>query len=192
LRLNVKIFPSEFCGRCLWLAVVFGFTADLPMGAKASAVQPVTPATVLAVMERAADWQLAHPSTHRATDWTQGAGGAGLVALAGISGNPKYSEAMRVTGQTNGWKFGPNFYDADDYRIGQTYAELFLPYRDNEMIAPLRRRFDAILAQPSGATNLDFQGQEGRARENWSWCDALFMGPPACRRGWGQELFITS
>jgi len=73
-----------------------------------------TPANVLAVMERAADWQLAHPSTHRATDWTQGAGDAGMMALAGISGQPKYREAMRAMGQTNGWKPGPNFYSADE------------------------------------------------------------------------------
>ena len=99
---------------------------------------------------------------------------------------------MRALDQTNGWKLGPSFYDADDYCIGQTYAELFLLYRDNEMIAPLRQRFDAILAKPSGVTSLEFAEHESRARENWSWCDALFMGPPACHRGWGQRLFITS
>jgi len=27
---------------------------------------------VLAAMKKVADWQLAHPSKHRPTDWTQG------------------------------------------------------------------------------------------------------------------------
>jgi unsaturated rhamnogalacturonyl hydrolase len=168
----------------LVLLCLFALTAtaqtDLPAMKRITSAN--TPANVLAVMERAADWQLAHPSTHRATDWTQGAGDAGMMALAGISGQPKYREAMRAMGQTNGWKPGPNFYSADDHCIGQTYAELFLLYRDNEMLSPLRERFDAILARPPAESNLDFAGREGRARENWAWCDALFMGPPAWLR----------
>jgi hypothetical protein len=58
-------------------------------------------------MERAADWQLAHPSAHPSTDWTQGAGDAGMMALAGISGQAKYREAMLAMGRSNGWKPGP-------------------------------------------------------------------------------------
>jgi unsaturated rhamnogalacturonyl hydrolase len=164
------------------LVVVLGFTFPVPMGGKASAIQSFTPAEILAVMERAADWQLAHPSVHPATDWTQGAGGAGMMALAGISGSPTYRDAMWTRGRTNGWKLGPTFYDADGYCIGQTYAELFLLYRDNKMIAPLRQRFDAILAQPSPVTSLEFAEHENRPRQNWSWCDALFMGPPTWLR----------
>ncbi|MGH8023906.1 MAG: hypothetical protein ACRED1_10015, partial [Limisphaerales bacterium] len=57
--------------------------------AAASALNP-TPQAVLAVMQRVADWQLAHPSAHRPTDWTCAAGDAGFMALAGISGDPKY------------------------------------------------------------------------------------------------------
>ena len=45
---------------------------------------------VLSAMQRVADWQLANPSAHKVTDWTQGAGFAGMMALAGISGDVKY------------------------------------------------------------------------------------------------------
>ena len=41
-----------------------------------------------------ADWQLANPSRHKPTDWTQGAGDTGIMALAGISADPKYRDAM--------------------------------------------------------------------------------------------------
>ena len=58
-------------------------------------------------MERAADWQLANPSPHRRTEWTSAAGDAGFMALAGISGNPKYREAMLAAGETNQWQPGP-------------------------------------------------------------------------------------
>ncbi|HXN35739.1 MAG TPA: glycoside hydrolase family 88 protein, partial [Opitutaceae bacterium] len=100
-------------------------------------------------MERAADWQLANPSKQPATGWIQGAGDTGMMALAGVSRNPKYRDAMRAMGEAAHWEPGPKFYDADDYCIGQTYAELCLLSHDEAMIAPLRERFDAILAKPS-------------------------------------------
>ena len=57
------------------------------------------------------------------------------MALAGISGNPKYRDAMLAMAETNQWQLGPRVYDADDHCIGQTYAELYLLYRDPGMIA---------------------------------------------------------
>jgi hypothetical protein len=62
------------------------------------------PQAVLDVMQRVADWQLAHPSPHKLTDWTQGTGDAGFMALAGISGDPKYRDAMLAMVKTNGWQ----------------------------------------------------------------------------------------
>ena len=154
------------------------------------------PQPVLAAMERVADWQLAHPSLHRPTDWTQGAGDAGFMALAGISGNVKYRDAMRAMGETNGWQPGTvlKLYDADDHCVGQAYAELYFLYRAPKMIAPLRERFDAILAHPSTVTSLDFAQPGKKARENWSWCDSLFMGPPAWVRLYaatGDEKYLN-
>ena len=138
-----------------------------------------SPASVLAVMQRVADWQLANPSKHKPTDWTQGAGDAGMMALAGISGDAKYREAMLAMGATNEWRLGSRKFHADDHAVGQTYAELYFLYRDPKMIAPLRERFDAILAEPSKVESLDFTQSNHIAGENWAWCDSLFMAPPA-------------
>ena len=142
----------------------------------------IKPLPVLTAMQRVADWQLAHPATNPPTSWLLGAENAGLMALAGISGDAKYREAMRAAGETNGWRPGPLFYDADDYCVGQAYTELYFLYRDNRMIAPLRERFDAILAKPSDVPGLEFTKAESRDRKNWSWCDSLFMGPPTWLR----------
>jgi hypothetical protein len=60
-----------------------GFAIALPMAAAASPNRRLTPADVLSVMQRVADWQLAHPSVHPTTDWTQAAGDAGMMAMAG-------------------------------------------------------------------------------------------------------------
>ena len=141
----------------------------------------IKPAPILDAMQRVADWQLANPSAHKPTDWTQGAGYAGMMALAGISGDAKYRDAMYAMGETNQWKPGARKYHADDQCVGQTYAELYLLYRQSKMIAPLRERFDDILANPPTNHSLSFS-QPGHGQQNWSWCDSLFMGPPAWLR----------
>ena len=139
----------------------------------------IMPHAVLKAMQRVADWQLAYPATNPPTSWLLGAENAGMMALAGISGDAKYREAMQAAGEANGWRPGPLFYDADDHCVGQAYTELYFLYRENRMIAPLRERFDAILAKPPDVPGLEFTKVESRDRKNWSWCDSLFMGPPA-------------
>ena len=142
----------------------------------------ITPHAVLKTMQRVADWQLAHPAKERPDGWVQGAGYAGMMALAGISGDTKYRDAMLAMGEGNGWQLGARMYHADDQCIGQTYAELYFLYRNPKMIAPMRERFDAILAKPSSAPSLDFALPDKKALEQWSWCDSLFMAPPAWLR----------
>jgi rhamnogalacturonyl hydrolase YesR len=150
--------------------------ADAPLTAQST---ELTPTAVVSIMERVADWQLANPSTHSPTDWTQGAGDAGMMALANISGSHRFLEAMLKTARANEWKLGPRPYHADDHCVGQTYAELCLRSKDPAMLAPMRERFDWILAHPSG-DNLDFDATRNPDRlDRWSWCDSLFMGPPA-------------
>jgi len=150
----------------------------------AQAVAPsaaINPQAVLSTMERVADWQLANPSQHRPDDWTQAVGYNGIMALANISGSSKYRDAMIAMGEKNSWKLGPNHYHADDHIVGQTYAELYLQLRDPKMIAPLRASFDDILNNRRTGT-LDFTVKGNQDR--WSWCDALYMAPPAWLRLW--------
>jgi rhamnogalacturonyl hydrolase YesR len=154
-------------------------TAALPWSAQAE--ETITPQAVLASMERVADWQLAHPSRHATTDWTQAVGDTGFMALAGISANQKYRDAMLQMGEMNGWKLGPSRYHADDHIVGQTYAELYLQLREPKMIGSMRAHFDDLLANPrEGTLQFTVPGNQDR----WSWCDALFMAPPAWMRLW--------
>src|ERR1035437_2643159 len=139
----------------------------------------IKPLPVLTAMQRVADWQLANPETNATAGWIQAAGEAGMMALAGIPGDAKSRDAMRAMGETNNWKLGPRLYDADDHCVGQTYAELYLLYREPKMIAPMREKFDAILAKPTAVQSLEYTRPQSKARENWSWCDSLFMTPPA-------------
>ena len=154
----------------------------------------IKPMPVLAAMQRVADWQLAHPSRHAPTDWTRGAEYAGLMALAGIAGDASYREAMLHLGEANAWQPGPRQYHADDQCVGQAYAELYLRYREPRMIAPLRERFDEVLKHPAAVASLDFSQPGERAQAGWSWCDALFMAPPAWVRLYaatGDERYLN-
>jgi len=162
------------------MGLAFIAAMSQPSAAETPGDRPA-PSAVLAAMEKAADWQLAHPSKHPATDWIVGAGDTGIMALSLVSADPKYLDAMRAMGEATRWQLGPRLYHADDCCVGQAYAELYLHFRDPAMIAPLRARFDAILAKPPQSSSLDF-ATKSAALENWSWCDSLFMGPPTWMR----------
>jgi rhamnogalacturonyl hydrolase YesR len=138
-----------------------------------------TPAQIVAIMEKVGAWQVAQPPMRQPTnDWTYGAFYAGLMALTQVSTNPAFHDAILTMGKQQGWKLARRIYDADDYCIGQTYLEMYLRDRDQEMLTPTKERMDLILANP--ATNsLDFSKE---ARSRWVWCDALFMGPPVWAR----------
>ncbi|MBY0240820.1 MAG: glycoside hydrolase family 88 protein [Burkholderiaceae bacterium] len=153
--------------------------AQSAQAAEPAGAAVLAPRAVLAAMEHVADWQLAHPTGYPRDDWTEGVGDAGFMALAGVSGQQKYRDAMRAVGEHNRWKAGPSMFHADDYVVGQMYAELYLHTREPQMIAPLRAQFDQMLAHPRpGSLNWKTPGVQQR----WAWCDALFMGPPAWAR----------
>jgi len=138
---------------------------------------------VLGVMERVADWQLANPNMKwEPTLWTQATFYAGALALADLSASPRFHDAMMKMGETSGWKlcdYHKSPYNADDHCIGQTYAELYLRHHDPRMLAAMIERFNFVLAHPI-ADNLVFDRTLNPDwRNTWSWCDALFMGPPA-------------
>lgn len=134
---------------------------------------------IVAAMQQVADWQIDHPGSHPPLDWTQAALYAGMTAWGELSTNPKYLKAMRDTGAAAQWALGRRIYHADDHCVGQMYLALYDRFKDPGMIAPLRERFDAILAHPSPAT-LKTGAQKNMDR--WWWCDALFMAPPVWTR----------
>ena len=160
--------------------LALGFT---PIGRGADTPAAPMRAEILATMERAADWQLAHPFTKNPpTDWINAAFDTGLMTLAGISPSPRFHDAMVKIGEGNAWQLGPLPFHADDHCIGQSYAELFLRDQQPRMIAEMRRSFDFVIAHPRD-DNFNFDKEKNPTRlERWSWCDALFMAPPAYLR----------
>jgi len=147
--------------------------------------------SVIGVMRKVCDWQLANlPDTAlivgriepiRNTDWIRAAFFTGVMATYETTGERKYLDAALEWAQGNQWKPGPRPRSADDQCVGQTYAELFFIKKDPEMIAPIRASFDAMMADPKPG------------REDWWWCDSLFMAPPALARlsvATGEEKYL--
>ena len=134
---------------------------------RASAPQAADGVTALII--KVADRQLAHP-VHDDTDWKNGVMYAGVMAAYEATGERRYLDALRAMGDRNSWQLGPELRLADDHCIGQTYAGVYFATRDPKTIAPMRRTFDALAADP----------RPGRV--DWSWCDSLFMAPAAWAR----------
>ena len=167
--------------RALFLLSVAGLLALPRLVAADQGTDPV-----LTLMERAADWQLAHPDSDRKEGqpdgWVNAAFYAGVMALSHESASPRFHDAMVRMGEANHWQPAARTYHADDLAVTQTYLELYLQDRDPRMLAPTQARFDFILAHPkTGGLEMD-KVKNPHGQDRWSWCDALFMAPPAFAR----------
>jgi unsaturated rhamnogalacturonyl hydrolase len=136
----------------------------------------LTRAAVRGVMTAAADWQLAHPSTHEPYDWTVAAFYTGVMAFSGLSDSPKYYDAMKAMGEGNQWRPGLRPGDGDDYAVIATYAKIYQREKDKRMLAPGLALFDFLVTRPF---NEPLTFRNGIETRELAWCDALFMAPPA-------------
>jgi unsaturated rhamnogalacturonyl hydrolase len=163
------------------LAIAYAAQVWVCAAAPDSSAKPsaaLSSSAILTTLKKVADWQLAQPPKPRADDWTYGALYTGMMALSRISDVPQYHDAMMAMGKAHDWKPARRIYDADDHCVCQTYLELYLQHHDPAMLGPTKERFDFILANPR-TNDLTFNQKD---RPRWSWCDALFMGPPTWMR----------
>jgi rhamnogalacturonyl hydrolase YesR len=149
-----------------------------------------SPKEILGLMERVADWELAHPDSasqprnspqaSAPLGWIVGAFYTGLTSLA--DRDPKYADAIYSLGEQQGWKLGPRPFHADDYEVAQHWIWAYGKKHDPRMIADVRQRFDAVIAAHPADSLLmvPVSNSLGGCFRRWCWCDALFMGPP----GW--------
>lgn len=174
-----RLIPISFAfGAFILTACAEDTAATAAAPATAVAAPAITKAAVVADMRRIADWQLEHPSKHSEGDWTQAPFWSGLLALSRTSGDAKYFDAVYAMGERNKWKFNKRLYHADDHAVGKAYAEIYAVKKDPKIIADMIRVFDTIIAKPAADPDvLDFTTK--RVLDKWSWCDALYMAPPA-------------
>lgn len=180
----MKTKPNLSCLLALAPALAFGLMSAPTWGQTPQNTpivsQTLSPNQVLGVMKRVADWQLAHPNEQQyKTGWHMGVCYTGMMALYDVSKEQKYLDAMLEMGRGNEWKPGTRPYHADDHAVVQTYVDLYRIEKNAAMIAPSRERFDFILNNPK---ERPFTRTANNPQDRWSWCDALFMAPPAWAR----------
>ncbi|WP_411831064.1 glycoside hydrolase family 105 protein [Mariniflexile sp. AS56] len=160
--------------------------------ASSSQAQEIKPLEVKKVMEKVADWQMAHfndsysgnKEPHHQLDWTNGALYVGMVKWAEMTGDEKYYNWLKEIGENNEWKLYFRKYHADDHTVGQLYIELYRKFKDDKMIKPTKDQFNFIMLHPA-QTLMNWKTPYHQDR--WNWCDALFMSPPV----WAKLYNIT-
>lgn len=175
MRRHVVVWMS-FAAVAVTLFAAAPALAQQAPAAPAKLSADIQPDAVLRVMTAAADWQLAHPSSHAPYDWTQAAFYTGVMALADVSRDAKYLAAMRAMGEGNQWRPGLRPGHADDYAVSATYARLSQIDGDRKKLVPTLALFDFLAMRPYNEPLA--WGNRIEQRE-LAWCDALFMGPPA-------------
>jgi unsaturated rhamnogalacturonyl hydrolase len=125
------------------------------------------------VMKRVCDWQLANPvlfNVKNENDWARAAFYTGVIATYQTTGDTRYLDAATAWSESFQWKLAQRFRHADDHAKGQTYLAIYAEKKDPSMIADIRNTFDSLILDPKPG------------REDWWWCDALFMAPPVLSR----------
>ncbi len=148
--------------------------------ANAPSTQPVLEDSDIAIMKKACDWQLSVLPTLKAVrgdsplSWIRAPFYVGAMALYRLTHEDQYLSAMSKLAEENHYAIGShsknNNHHADDYAVGQLYAELYELNKDPKIIETVRKRVDQVMAAPLPG------------REDWWWCDALFMAPPLYAR----------
>ncbi|MCP5535757.1 MAG: glycoside hydrolase family 88 protein [Akkermansiaceae bacterium] len=150
-----------------------------------SAWSPAAPTAenVLHEMKRVADWQIANPSKHHITDWTQAPFFLGLYNLHQVSQEQKYLDSLVTFGKRA--KFGPGrrITHADDHAVLQAWLELYQLNGGMERLTPSIDHFPKIINALKDSPPASVSG----GTFTWCWCDALFMSPAA----WTQLSHIT-
>lgn len=143
----------------------------------AACISPLTAAPAAAQivkdMERVADWQIANPSKHAVSDWTQAPFFLGLSNLHQITGEAKYREALDGFGKQLNYGPGPRVTHADDHAVLQAWLEDYQLDKDAAKMQPSIDRFEQMTAALKDKPAASISG----GTFVWDWCDALFMSP---------------
>jgi len=128
---------------------------------------------ILSIMNKVYAWQIANPVVTNERNnnlWARAAFYTGIMAAYSLSRDKQYLDQAMKWSEGREWKLGERPRHADDHSLAQTYLELYFLKKDAAKIAQTKSVMDAMIATPKPG------------REDWWWCDALFMAPPVLTR----------
>lgn len=124
-------------------------------------------------MKRVYAWQVANPvriNEANGNDWARGAFYSGVMRAYNTTGDAAFLVGAVAYGESQNWKAGQRFRHADDLARGQSFLDVYAAKKDPKMLAGIQGRIDSLIAA------------EKPGRDDWWWCDALFMEPPVLVR----------
>jgi rhamnogalacturonyl hydrolase YesR len=144
---------------------------------------PLNPAGILNIMHRLADWQLSNPvpANRDRLNWLWGAFYAGLMDFYKTTGEDRYLNEIINLGQSRNWKILNDIYHADRHAISQSFAEIYMMKKDPVMLEKIRWALDMHIDR-TAKPDVRYKDNPNYRFEWWSWCDVLFMAPPAFAR----------
>ena len=123
-------------------------------------------------MKSVATYQLQNPTHHRSANrdypngWVPASFYIGVVAAYEATGDDFYLSNAKKWAESNIFTLGPRLRHADDHACGSVYLSIYPNSKNDKRLAAVRATYDKLIASPKPG------------REDWWWCDALFMSPP--------------
>jgi rhamnogalacturonyl hydrolase YesR len=144
---------------------------------------PPSSGDVAAIMNRVFEWQLERLDPPSDPGWIQSTFMIGVVAAYEATGKQRYLESAISWAEGNEWKLAAPTDHPDHHGAAQVYLDLARISGDRSAAASTEAALDSLVEAPA------------RGRELWSWCDALFMTPPALARlaaATGESAYLDS
>lgn len=174
-----KHFLLDFVKTKIALAIIFAvFFSCSSAQNTTKQTQKINSKNVLHLLDKVADWQLKNPSGKELWVWEYGTFYSGLMSYYKLNPQEKYFKAMMDMGDSLDWKLKPHPYLADNFTIAQTYIDLYEITKDYKLIDKAQYVMDMAFYKRPKKVDLRWKDNPQKL-DWWSWCDALFMAPPA-------------
>lgn len=135
-------------------------------------------ADIESAMRRVYDWQAANQKRSvirrsgktrfiKDTDWERGVFWSCVASAWRATGEQRYLDGVLNYTLHTGFRTGPTPRFADDLVCAQAYLDIYSEVQQPEALEPTIAFIDNMVDNPKPG------------REDWWWCDSLFMAPPA-------------
>jgi len=153
--------------------LLIGITFLFLTGCAARKAAPYDSQSIKSAMQKVYAWQIANPvvgNTKNADDWARAVFYSGIIRAYESTKDKTYlNEAVRWSESLN-YKLGDRYRHADDHTRGQAYLGIYAEKKNPEALKATIKVYDSLINNPKPG------------REEWWWCDALFMSPPVLTR----------
>lgn len=150
---------------------------------------PFSTSVIQMQMKQVADWQytnefdgrnLAKMGEDRFLHWIYGPFVNGLVAAGRVTGDQSFIQLAENMGNRSRWGCLQNGCVANHHATLQSWIELYEMAPESRKIAATETALDLYIEKNVGAD--DDMTFKKKNYYKWSWCDALYMSPPAFAR----------